>query len=141
MTKIRGASYLLFAALLLGIAIFSLMDRTDPRSVRHTGARVTIEGFYNAYQVDIGGTAPYLTVSPAFLANYRFYYGDIQDYTIASIRNSGYGRKSASVQVRTNKHDGSEVTYTDTLHLEEKGGRWFISDYRTSSTEGWPKLP
>ncbi|MEF3310530.1 hypothetical protein PV433_16725 [Paenibacillus sp. GYB004] len=142
MKKVRILSILIVAAVLLGIASSLWKNRADPLSAHHAEARATIEGFYNAFRVDIGGTAPYLTVSPAFLANYRFYYGDIQGYTIASIRESGSDLKTASVQVRTRKHDGAEVTYTDTLQLERTdGSRWLISGYVTSSTEGWPKLP
>ncbi|RKN77095.1 hypothetical protein [Paenibacillus ginsengarvi] len=113
----------------------------DPHSARHAKARTTIEQFYNAFKHNIGDTIPYLTTSPAYLANYRFYYGDIQGYTISSIKDADSDHKIAVVQVKTEKSDGSEVTYTDTLQLAEVGGTWLISKYTTNSTEGWPTLP
>lgn len=132
---------ILISVVLLCIAILIFNGRTDPQSARHAQARNTIENFYNAYKQDIGYTTPYLTTSPAYLANYRFYYGDIQDYTIESIKDSGSGRKIASVKVRTKKQDGIDVAYTDTLQLEQVDGKWLISKYITNSTEDWPALP
>lgn len=140
--KIGAVLCLIATIAVLGYKFWLMKGNANPYSPNHIEASKTVENFYEAYKKGIDGTIPYLYPSDAaFLANYRFYYGEIQNYEIVSIENSNAKLKKATVRVKTKKNNTGEIIYTDTLLLRNVEDRWLIVKYTTDSTKDWPTLP
>ncbi|NEW09383.1 hypothetical protein GK047_25905 [Paenibacillus sp. SYP-B3998] len=118
-------------------------DTSNPDNKENAAASKEIEGFYTEFSKENMGSNITFHINKT-LANielYRFYYGEIRQYRIVSIKNLEADYKQAEIEVKTLKKGGGEKTYKDTLIVVRKGDRWLVDKYYSTSVNDWPKLP
>ncbi|MFB0843677.1 hypothetical protein [Paenibacillus oleatilyticus] len=145
--KVPNGKLSIFIILLLlaaGGYYLYLMITENPDAAKNKDVKTTLVQFYNEFvkSRDVGPAAKYIYRNDGqLIVNYRFYYWDIQSYRIKKIQDIEAYKKKGIVEVRTLNWESKEFKYTDTVTLEYIEGRWQITNYWSTSSDGWPKLP